>query len=163
MHSSWKAAAGLACAALLGAYAASARPAAKKQQTLKYDDAKMNPASPHFDRDLLEKWQNISSWTHGPLVLTTHGSRSRESRRARLSAKTARKRSKMVRWRSKFASARSELLSPSEIPSRSRCDGWSGRQDSNLRPPGPEPVTNLNYLWFCPEFCNAEQGINVAE
>ena len=57
MHSSWKAAAGLACAALLGAYAASARPAAKKQQTLKYDDAKMNPASPAFDRDLLEKWQ----------------------------------------------------------------------------------------------------------
>ncbi len=54
MPCSWKAAAGLACAALLGAYAANARPPAKKP--LKYNDAKMNPASPDYDEQQRAAW-----------------------------------------------------------------------------------------------------------
>ena len=54
MPCSWKAALGLACAALLGAQAAAAKPPAKKP--LKYDDAKMNPASPDYDEQRRAAW-----------------------------------------------------------------------------------------------------------
>ena len=57
-------------------------------------------------------------------------------KKAMLSAET---REVVVHLRSKIGSAQAERLSRSGILTYFRRDIWSGRQDLNLRPPGPEP------------------------
>src|SRR5882762_11934918 len=64
---------------------------------------------------------------------------SARSQEGPLSAETRSSDQVVVQLGSKIASPRQERLSHSGILTYFRRDRWSGRQDLNLRPPGPEP------------------------
>ena len=63
------------------------------------------------------------------------------SQEGALSAKTRSRDQVVVHLRSKITSAQAERLSHSGILTYFRRDRWSGRQDLNLRPPGPERLS----------------------
>ncbi len=88
------------------------------------------------------------------------------SQEGALSAKTRSRDQVVVHLRSKITSAQAERLSHSGILTYFRRDRWSGRQDLNLRPPGPEPGAaglRLNGLrWQAPFGEWADSGFTSA-
>ncbi len=66
------------------------------------------------------------------------GERLRSRRAGALSANSSSRGQSLVQLGSKIPSAAQQQDSPREFPLQFRRDDWSGRQDLNLRPPGPE-------------------------